>query len=208
MIQLIAKHFGISVIATFVIVTGAWAQDLTKKQEPIRIGISDQQGTSVGLSFMPPDEVGWSITRNGLEASLKMKGMSDDENSQIEAFLITLDTPVIPIARFIERIRKNVTEGYEKDSRFKVVTLEVTEDRNIHQCARVHMLLEDLKPVRTVAHQHKKFSEQYALACGLLKNSNVGFEIRYYHRFYEPNKDGRLEGKADDIFTTIAIEDK
>ncbi len=208
MIQLVAKYLGISVIATFVIVAGAWAQDLTKKQEPIRIGISDQQGTSIGLSFMPPDETGWNITRDGLEVSLRKKGMSEDESSQIEAFLITLDTPAIPIASFIERIRKNTTEGYEKNSRFKVVTLEVTEDRNIHQCARVHVLLEDLKPVRTVAHDQKKFSEQYTLACGLLKNSNVGFEIRYYHRFYEPHKDAQLEGKAHDIFTTVAIEDK
>lgn len=208
MIQLIAKYLGIAVIATFAIVAGAWAQDLTKKQEPIRIGISDQQGTSIGLSFIPPGEAGWNITRDGLEVSLRKKGMSEDENSQIEAFLITLDTPAIPIASFIERIRKNAMEGYEKDSRFKVVTLEVTEDRNIHQCARFHVLLEDLKPVRTVAHEHKKFSEQYTLACGLLKNRNVGFEIRYYHRFYESNKDDQLGDKANDIFTTVVIEDR
>jgi len=208
MIQLIAKHLGISVISTFVIVAGAWAQDLTKKQDPIRIGISDQQGTSIGLSFMPPDDASWNITRDGLEVSLRKKGMSEDENSQIEAFLITLDTPAIPITSFIERIRKNTTEGYEKNSRFKIITLDVTEDSNIHQCARVHVLLEDLKPVRTVAHEHKKFSEQHTLACGLLKNRNVGFEIRYYHRFYEPNKDDQLESKANDIFTTVVFEDK
>ena len=139
------------------------------------------------------------MKRTGLDVSLEKKGQSDDENSQIEAYLVTLDTPVNPISGFVERIRQNTQESYAKNSRFKIETLEVTEDKNNLQCARLHLSLEDLKPVRTVANEHKKFSEQYVLSCGLLKNSRVGIEVRYYHRFYEPNKDGHLADKASKI---------
>lgn len=209
MIKIVMKNIVAAVIAFSVFNISTWAQDLqSEKQEPVRIGVSDKQGSAIGLSFMPPDEDGWNMTKTGLNVSLNKKGKSDDENSQIEAYLITLDTPVNPISSFIERIKQNTQDGYAKNSRFRIVSLEVTEDKNNPQCARLHLSLEDLKPVRTVAHEQKKFSEQYALSCGLLKNSRVGIEVRYYYRFYEPNKDSQLADKANKIFATVIIVDK
>jgi len=186
----------------------AWAQTLgPKKQEPIHVGISDKKGSAIGLSFIPPDEDGWNTARSGLSVTLNKKEKSNDESSEIEAYLITLDSPVTPISSYIERIKQNTQEGYAQDSRFKIVALEVAQDKNNPQCARLHLLLEDLKPLRTVTHEHKKFSEQYVLSCGLLKNNRVGIEVRYYYRFYEPNKDDQLADKANNIFDTVKIID-
>lgn len=208
MIQLLIKHFVSAVVAIFVLSTSAWALDLQpKKQEPIIIGISDKQGTAVGFSFMPPDEDGWIMTKNGLSVSLKKQGKSEVENSQIDAYLIILDTPVIPISDYVERIKQNIQKGYAQDNRFKIVSFDVTEDKSNSQCVRLHLLLEVLKPVSIVTHEPKKFIEQYDLSCGLLKNKRVGFEVRYYNRYYEPNKDSQLVEKASNIFSTVKIID-
>jgi len=157
---------------------------------------------------MPPDEDGWNVKRSGVNVTLSKKEKSEDENSEIEAYLIMLDSPANPISDYVERIKQNTQKGYAQNSKFKITSLEVAEDKNNHQCARVHLLLEDLKPIRTVTHEDKKFSEQYVLSCGLLKNKRVGIEVRYYHRFYEPNKDSQLADKVNNIFATVKILDE
>lgn len=179
-----------------------------QKGEPVRIGITDQSGSVLGLSFMPPDENGWDITKSGLSVTLKKSGESADENREIEAYLINLDAPVAPISGYIEKIKKNTQEGYAKNQRFKIRAFEVTEDPRNSQCARVYLLLEDTQPTRTGSTQQKKWSEQHMLSCGSTKYKRMGFEVRYYHRYYEPNKDDQLLNKANKVLESVVIEDK
>jgi hypothetical protein len=190
---------------------GAGAQAETyqpKKGEPVKIGITDQSGSVLGLSFMPPDESGWEITRSGLSVTLKTNGESAGENREIEAYLINLDAPVSPISGYIERIKKNTQEAYAKNQRFKIKAFDVTEDPKNSQCARVYLLLEDTQPTRTGSNQQRAWSEQHMLSCGSLKYKRMGFEVRYYHRYYELNRDDQLLSKANKVLETVVIEDK
>jgi hypothetical protein len=119
-----------------------------------------------------------------------------------------LDVPVNPISDYIEQIKKNIQEGYAKNPRFKIKVLETMADPSKPQCVRLHLLLEDTKPVRTVSHEYAKLSEQYVLSCGLLTYKGMGVELRYYDRYYEQNKDNQLAEKANKIFEGVVIGDK
>ena len=179
-----------------------------KADKPVRIGIVDQSGSVLGLHFMPPDENGWDITKSGINVTLKKDGESAEENREIEAYLVNLDAPVSPISGYIERIKKNTHEGYSKNERFKIKAFDVTEDSKNSLCARVYLLLEDTQPTRTGNNQQKKWSEQHVLSCGSLKYKRIGFEVRYYHRYYESNRDSQFIDEANKVLESVVIEDK
>lgn len=173
----------------------------------ITIAIADQSSI-LGFSFAPPDESGWNETRAGLSTTLKKTGKLADENEEIEAYLIKLDTPFNPISSYIEYIKENVQAAYAKNQEFKLQTLDIKEYPQNSQCARVYLLLEDLRKVRVDNDQPRKWSEQHMLSCGSPKYKRMGFEIRYYQRYYDQNKDDQLSAKADRLFESLVIEDK
>jgi hypothetical protein len=193
----------ILIVATLLCIN-AWAQNPgSKKQEPIAFGITDKNGGVLGFKFTPPEEEGWIIKRTGNGVSIKKKGASDDENNEIEGYIMRLDAPIDPISGYIEQIKKNVQENYTNNSRLKIKSLETMADSSKPQCIRLHLLLEDTKP-----EPRKWWSEQYILSCGLLKYKGMGVELRYYDRYYEPNKDSQLAEKANKIFESVVIDDK
>ena len=172
----------------------------------VGIGMADKSGTAIGLRFIPPHEDDWHIDNTGLSATLKNKASSDSSSSEIEAYLIKLDTPILPIANYIETIKRNTLEGYARSQYWKISALEVSEDPNDMRCARVHLLLEAVgKPQAQV--QPRKWSEQYVLSCGLLKHKGLGFEVRYYHRYLDSNKDAQFENKARSMLASAVLED-
>ena len=196
-------------IIIFLYSVNACAQNpSTKILEPVTFGIADKLGGSLGLSFMPPDEEGWELKRSKSGVSVIKNGVSKDENKEIEGYIIQLDVPVDPISSYIEQIKKNIQEGYANNPRFKIYAFEVMADPSRPRCVRFHLLLEDIKPVRTVNHGYTKWSEQYVLSCGFLKYKGLGVELRYYDRYYDPNKDSHFAEKADKIFEGVVIEDK
>ncbi|HEY6773356.1 MAG TPA: hypothetical protein VI140_05250, partial [Oxalicibacterium sp.] len=97
---------------------------------------------------------------------------------------------------------------YAKNQEFKLQTLDIKEYPQNSQCARVYLLLEDLRKVRVDNDQPRKWSEQHMLSCGSPKYKRMGFEIRYYQRYYDQNKDDQLSAKADRLFESLVIEDK
>jgi hypothetical protein len=214
-------------------ITGAYAEPAQHgKIERLRIGIATPNGSATGMSFLPPDEKGWDIKRSGLSVTLKKKGESPDENREIEAYMINLDVPASPISAYIERIKTNTQDAYADDDRYRIAAFEVSEDPKYSLCARVHLLLEDAledelentledrleyrlenaskkpQPMQAGSQQKKIWSEQYMISCGSQKYKRIGFEVRYYHRFYEPNRDAQLLGKANKVLDSILIEDK
>ena len=203
------KHTCCIILLLMSLSTGAQADTAQpQKGEPVRIGISDKSGSVLGLSFMPPDENGWDMTKSGMSVTLKKSEGSADENREIDAYLINLDAPAIPIASYIERIKKNTLEGYANNEKFKIRALNVTADPNSNQCARVHLLLEDTQPTLALNNKQTKWSEQFVLSCASLKYKRFGFEVRYYHRYYESNKDNKLADHANKVLESVVIEDK
>ncbi|MFJ7565773.1 hypothetical protein ACIQW9_02290 [Herminiimonas sp. NPDC097707] len=176
--------------------------------ERVRIGITDNTGSILGLSFGSPDETGWTITKSGLSAKLKRDGESADENQEIEAYVIKLDTPFNPISGYIEHLKKNIQEAFVKNQEFSLQTLDVKEYPQNNQCVRVHLLLEYLRNIRTYNKQQKRWSEQHIISCGSTKYKRMGFEVRYYQRYYDQNKDDQSSVKADKLFESVIIEDK
>ena len=170
---------------------------------PVKIGIVDKSGAKLALSFLPPEEDGWQVTNNGLSASVKKDGALAGENREIEAYLITLDTPVMPISDFIERLKKNIQDAFDAGNGFKLVILDIFEDPRDRRCARMHLLLEDMR----ASNQQRKWSEQYALSCGSLKYRRIGFEIRYYNRYYESQNDEHFAAQATKVLDSVVFED-
>ncbi|MES2499382.1 MAG: hypothetical protein V4570_02515 [Pseudomonadota bacterium] len=198
----------IIIIATLLSIN-AWADTLeTNIQKPISFGITDKTGGTLGLKFTPPEEDGWITKRSGAGVSLTKKGVTDDENKEIEGYIIRLDTSADPISSYVSQIKRNIEKGYAGDSKFKIRTLEAMADPANPLCARVHLILEDTKPVRTVSNDDKKWSEQYLLSCGFAKFKGMGVELRYYDRYYDANKDNQLAEKANKIFESVVIDNK
>ncbi len=171
----------------------------------IGIGISDKSGSSVSLKFTPPDETGWSEKNSGLSVTLKNSNDSEDNNREIEAYLMRVDAPISPISGYIETMRRNILEGVANSKRFKVNALEITEDSKDARCVRLHLLLEGIEAEPVT--KQKRWSEQYALSCGLHKSKGLGFEMRYYHRYLDSNKDLQLREKAVKIIESVVIQD-
>jgi hypothetical protein len=171
----------------------------------IGIGISDKSGSSVALKFIPPEEDGWSAKNSGLSVSLKNINDSEDNNREIEAYLMRVEAPISPISGYIETIRRNILEGVANSKRFKVNALEITEDSKDARCVRFHLVLEGIEA--EAATKQKKWSEQFALSCGLLKRKGLGFELRYYHRYLDSNKDLQFREKAVKLIESVVIQD-
>lgn len=191
--------------AFLLINTGLYAQtELPVIPETIRAVIQDaNNGTAIGYSFNSPVDEGWTMKKDGLSVSLDKKGVSADENSQIESYVMRLDSQINA-----NQLKRNIEKGYSQNDRFKIISLSVVEEPKRPQCVITHLLLQDLKPVRTVDHQQPKFSEQYALSCGFLKNKGIGVEVRYYQRFYDANKDPKFMDRANQVFASLVLEDQ
>ena len=184
--------------------TSVLAEAPQSKVAPVRIGVAGNSGVKLALSFLPPEEDGWQVTNNGLSASVKKDGALAGENREIEAYLITLDTPVTPIADFIERLKKNIQNSFDASNGFKLVLMDIFEDPRDRRCARTHLVLEN---VRTSNNQQRKWSEQYTLSCGSLKYKQIGFEVRYYNRYFESQKDEYFAAQATKVLDSVVFED-
>lgn len=177
----------------------------TKPRNFVVIGITDKSGSSVALKFIPPNEDGWTTKNSGLSVTLKKITDSEDNSREIEAYLMRVEAPISPISGYIETVRKNILEGYANSKKFKINALEITEDLKDARCARVHLVLEDIQAEPVI--KQKRWSEQYALSCGLLKHKGLGFELRYYHRYIDSNKDPQFQEKAVKIIKSVVIQD-
>jgi len=173
----------------------------------IDIGYTDSK-LSLRLRLTPPAEDGWNGERNNLGATLTKKGKLPGENQQIEAYMMTLDAPSASMADYIDTIKANIQEGYASNKKYRLVSSDVQADPKDTRCARIHILLQDMQPPPGSDSANKKWSEQYTLSCGLTQVKRLGFEVRYYQRYYDPNKDERFAEKADRLFRSVTIEEK
>jgi hypothetical protein len=174
-----------------------------KQSKTVQVGISFKDGSAVAFKFLPPDEDGWVMTRPGGSVSLKKNAGSSTDSMEIEAYMMRLDTPIEPMSNYIETIKRNITEGYERNKNFKISAFEVNEDPRDARCARVHLLLERIQPSQET--QERRWSEQYVLSCGSLKTKGLGFDLRFYHRYLESNKDAQFAEKARKVLDSAEL---
>jgi len=174
-----------------------------KQSKTVQVGVSFKDGASVALKFLPPDEDGWVMTRPGGGVNLKKNAGSPTDSMEIEAYMMRLDTPISPMSNYIEMIKRNITEGYERNKNFKISALEASEDPRDARCSRVHLLLERIQRDQEV--QERKWSEQYVLSCGSLKAKGMGFELRFYHRYVESSKDTQFAEKARKVLDSALL---
>lgn len=177
-----------------------------RQSKPVQVGISFKEGSSFALKFLPPDEEGWVMTQPGGGVNLKKNAGSPTDSMEIEAYMMRLDAPISPMSSYIETIKRNVTEGYERNKNFKIAAFEVTEDPRDARCARLHLLLERVQPGQEA--QERRWSEQYVLSCGSSKNEGLGFELRFYHRYVESSKDAQFAEKARKVLDSAVLVDE
>ncbi|QBK05369.1 hypothetical protein DW355_11995 [Hylemonella gracilis] len=177
-----------------------------KQSKTVQVGLAFKDGSSVGLKFLPPDEEGWVMTRPGGGVNFKKNAGSPTDSMEIEAYMMRLDTPIEPMASYMETIKRNITEGYERNKNFKISAFEVTEDPKDARCARIHLLLERVQLGQEA--QERRWSEQYVLSCGSLKRKGMGFELRFYHRYVESGKDAQFAEKARKVLDSAVLVDE
>jgi len=171
----------------------------------LHVGIAGTDDKSVlGFSFMAPDETGWTQTREKLGISLEKPGALADENQGIVGYIMNMDIPIKPLERFIAQIKTNIKQSYANNPNVKLQTVEVAPYANNPQCAKVHILLQDLRDKSS----KEKWSQQYVLSCGSAKYPRFGFELRYYQRYFTGNRDSALDDKVERVFASFRIEDK
>lgn len=176
-----------------------------KLTESIGIGISDTSGSTVALKFIPPDEEGWSAKNSGLSVTLRNGTDKEDDSREIEAYLIRIEAPISSRSDYIQEIRRNAVEGYANSKEFKIGALEITEDSKDARCVRVHLVLEGVQPEPVI--KQKRWIEQYVLSCVLFKHKGLGFELRYYHRYLDSNRDPKFHEKAAKVIESVVIQD-
>lgn len=168
----------------------------------IYVGITDASRT-LGLAFTPPDEEGWTRSGSGTSTTLSWNAESASDNRKIEAYMTTLDAPISPLSGYIRTIKRNLEQGYASSPRFKISALQVSEYPADPRCAKIHLLLEARQPA---ANGQRQWSEQYALSCGSLQAKGVGYELRYYHRYTDDNRDPGFEANANAVLGSLSIE--
>ncbi len=169
----------------------------------IHIGIRDA-GSTLGLTFTPPDEPGWETHKQGLNVRLARNAGDASDNRLIEAYLTSLDTPVTPMDDYLRTIERNIQQGYAQSQHASISALQVTADAVNPHCARVHLLLESRKPA---ADGQRSWSEQYARSCGSQMKNGMGYELRYYHRYTDAHRDPNLQAKAEQVLGSMRIEE-
>jgi len=163
----------------------------------------------LGINFLSPDEPGWVETEPQYSHRillLKENSPASEENQEIESYFVNLDIPFYPVARFIERKKQDIQTYYAKIQELKLQSLDVQVYPGNNKCVRTHVLLEDLRSGKN--NQPTRWSEQYALSCIFPVHQGTGYEIRYYHRYYEQNRDNQFASKADALFKSVRVEDR
>jgi len=167
--------------------------------------IADDAKVVLDISFLSPNEPGWAggIFYEWL-VMLKKDGAVVEENQEIEAYIINQDMPFHPVASFIQRKKQDIQAYYATVPELKLQALDVREYPENSQCIRIYVLLEDLRSPK----DNKRWSEQHALSCIFPVHQHMGYEIRYYQRYYEQHRDNQFASKADALFKSVRVEDR
>ena len=179
------------------------ADEVNKKR--LHVGVVFPDKSSIGVSLIPPVGVGWSVSRTPSSVTLTKKGSLVDENSEIEMYLIKPDVPGADLDLYLQVVRSNVVSEYRKGGKYSLVEFNVEKDFARSNCLIGHVLLQYLPSASEG--DVRKLSEQYFLSCLSNKFNNVGYEVRYYQRYFYNNGDKELKNKATALFDDVVISE-
>jgi len=193
----------IATILVLLIATPFWGYYVDSHNGGKRAFIKNEE---FEVSFVVPNESGWVKQYGGGGSFIRLRknGESSNEGKEIEAYLINLDGSFYPISNSIKKIEEIIQEHFSDVSEYRLHDLHIEIYSRNNQCIRIYALLEDTRSLEY--EKPKKWSEQYALLCALPNNQRKVFEIRYYQRYYENNKDDKFEIRANKLFKSIKIK--
>jgi len=172
-------------------------------------GLTLSNGSTIlRVKWTTPNEPGWVGYRNNRSRTTLIKnGSSPYENQEVEAYIVNRNLSFDhPNDNLHQQMIRNIREYYDGIKEYNLVRLEVNDYSEKKGCIKIYILLEYTQETRN--NEQKKWSEQYALSCHFPIHRYMGFELRYYQRYYDNNKDHYFSNKADKLFKSIKIEDK
>jgi hypothetical protein len=172
--------------------------------EPIRVSYTEQE-RAYGFVFTPPAGKGWKQDKWGSgNVSVDLNAGSTTDSRKIEAYMTRPDVPIAPIGGYIENIKRKLERDFSNSPVASISSLQVSEYAADKHCARIHMLLQLREPA---ADGQRQWAEQYTLSCGSLRYDDVGYELRYFHRYVDARRDPQLEAKASQVLGSMVIEE-
>jgi|GEM_PF-1113083 len=161
------------------------------------------------VSWIVPNESGWSGYRHNNYGTVLIKNKDSLQNNQeIEVYIVENrhlffyhhDSNLLH-----KEVTSNIKNYYENIKEYSLNFIEVERYAGNKNCLKIHILLEDMQEG---SDKQKRWNEQYALSCRFPFHRHIGFEFRYYQRYYDDNKDYQFSNKAHELFKSIKIEDR
>jgi len=172
--------------------------------EPIRIRYTEPERT-YGLAFIPPAGKDWKAEKWGSgNVRVDWNAGSTTNTKTIEAYMTRPDGPATPISGYIENVRRRIEGDFSNSPLVSIDSLQIGEYPADRRCVRIHLRLQLKEPA---ADGQQQWTEQYTLSCGSLQYADVGYELRYFHRYVDANRDPQLEAKADKVLGSMVIEE-
>ncbi|MEA5666335.1 hypothetical protein VA603_02110 [Stenotrophomonas sp. MH1] len=112
--------------------------------------------------------------------------------------------PDQPLSGYIENIRRKLEQDFSNSPVATINHLQVREYPADKRCASIHLRLELRQPA---ADGQRQWAEQYTLSCGSPRYADVGYELRYYHRYTDAHRDPNLQAKAEQVLGSMRIEE-
>jgi len=164
--------------------------------------------TMFHVKWTTPNEPGWVGYRNNKSrTTLIRNGNSPYENQEIEAYIVNHNLSFYhPNNYSHQQIIRNIREYYDSIKEYNLVHLEVNDYSENRNCLKIYILLEYMQDTRN--NEQKRWSEQHALSCHFPIHRYMGFELRYYQRYYDNNRDHHFSNKAERLFRSLKIKDK
>jgi len=174
--------------------------------ERVRARIDDPRAV-LEVSFLSPEEPGWvkEIMSDNIVTLQKGNSLSD-ENQEIEVYITERNTSNQFEAISTQQTKRYIQHYFDGIKEYSLQKLEVKEYPEDNQCIRTHILLKDMR--NTKSSKPTRWSEQHALSCIFPTHQHMGFEIRFYQRYHEQNKDNRFINKADALFKSLKVMDR
>ncbi|MBD9534945.1 hypothetical protein IB227_03670 [Stenotrophomonas sp. STM01] len=178
-----------------------WAAQHT---EPLRVGYTERD-RAFGFTFTPPAGKDWKQDKWGSgNLSVDWNAGSTTDSRKIEAYMTRPDVPTSPLSGYIENIRRKLEQDFSNSPAATINHLQVSEYPTDKRCASIHLRLELRQPA---ADGQRQWAEQYTLSCGSPRYADVGYELRYYHRYTDAHRDPNLQAKAEQVLGSMRIEE-
>ena len=164
-----------------------------------------QDGRRFGFTFTPPSGSAWTPERLD-SGNVQVKWQPDNvaDTRLIEAYTITPDLEHPTLPAYIAHVSGKLRNQFGNSPQVTLDQLEVTPHPLGERCVRIHMRLGLRQPAQD---GQRQWAEQYTLSCLSAVHDDVGYELRYFHRYNDAYRDAHLEDAAQRVFASVVIQE-